>query len=221
MNPPIYTARTQAEFSRLSREHGGLQLIAHLQEDELSRSASRWAFRHLLGFRLRTLPERTFLEVLKDDHKNCCTICNTQSAYSQKVDHYWTEILTSDCPIKLLKSTDSELLRLPGGCFWVALARVSRGEIATEARAYPERERRPMYREGYVDPTTTIVGSSSPAVPSSSEFEVDLDDSMIDEDEHDTRRSKPEEVTVHLVLCFLQFALNLCLSQNPEEHKEV
>ncbi|KAJ5471928.1 hypothetical protein N7539_008497 [Penicillium diatomitis] len=69
--------------------------------------------------------------------------------------------------------------------------------------------------------TLPLRGSSSPAVPYSSEFEVDLDDSMIDEDEHDTRRSKPEEVTVCLVLYSLQFALNLCLRQNHEEHKEV
>lgn len=221
MNPLVYTARNQAEFRRLSGEHGGLQLSTQLQENELSSSASRWAFRHLLGFRLLTLPERTFLSVLNVDHKDCCTICNAGSAYPQKVDHYWTNILTSDCPIKLLASTDSELLRLPGGFFWVALARVSRDEIAVEARVYPERERRSMRREGYVDSTTTIIGSSSPAVPSSSEFEVELEDSMIDEDEHDTRRSKPEEVTVHLVLCFLQFVLHLCLSQNLEERKEV
>ena len=42
-----------------------------------------------------------------------------------------------------------------------------------------------------------------------SEFKVDLDD--LDEDEYDARRSNPEEVTVHFLMSFLQFALNLCL----------
>jgi hypothetical protein len=43
----------------------------------------------------------------------------------------------------------------------------------------------------------------------------------IDEDEHEARRSKPEEVTVHLITCFLQYALNLCLIQAPEGATEV
>lgn len=46
----------------------------------------------------------------------------------------------------------------------------------------------------------------------SSEFEVGLDD--LDEDEYDARRSKPEEVTVHFLMSFFQFALNLCLLQD-------
>jgi hypothetical protein len=67
-------------------------------------------------------------------------------------------------------------------------------------------------REGYFNSETAIPGSS-PIAPSSSELEVDMDD--VDEDEHDARRSKPEEVTVHLITCFLQHALNLCLMQHP------
>ena len=31
----------------------------------------------------------------------------------------------------------------------------------------------------------------------------------VNEDEHDARRSKPEEVTIHLVTCFLQHKRNL------------
>ena len=76
----------------------------------------------------------------------------------------------------------------------------------------PQRERRQAERKGYVNSATAILGSSSPTGPSSSEFEADMED--VDEDEHDARRSKPEEVTVHLVTCFLQHALNLCLMQN-------
>ncbi|RSL57388.1 hypothetical protein CEP54_008328 [Fusarium duplospermum] len=39
----------------------------------------------------------------------------------------------------------------------------------------------------------------------------------VDEDEHEARRSKPEEVTVHLITCFLQHALNLCLLQHSAD----
>ena len=72
--------------------------------------------------------------------------------------------------------------------------------------------RKQVEREGYVNSETAIPGSS-PIAPSSSEFEVDMDN--VDEDEHDARRSKPEEVTVHLITCFFQHALNLCLVQHP------
>lgn len=222
MTSGIYAARNQAEFRQLSENQQNLQLIAQLHENELSKPASSWTFRHLLSFRLLTLPETSFLGVFQDDHKTRCPICiRHEGDCSQKVDRHLTEVLTSDCHLNILKSTDSELLQLPGGFFWVALARVSRVEISPEARAYPERERRSMYREGFIDPTAAIVGSSSPPVFSSSEFEIDLDDSMIDEDEHDHRRSKPEEVTVQLVLCFLQFALHLCLLQESTGFEEV
>ncbi|CAH0025849.1 unnamed protein product [Clonostachys rhizophaga] len=67
--------------------------------------------------------------------------------------------------------------------------------------------------------TTAIVGSSSPARPSSSEFEVGMED--IDEDEYDARRSKPEEVTVQLAMSFLHSSLYLCLLQGFNELTEV
>lgn len=217
MITPVYAARSPAEFRRLSEDHGGLRFISQLREDELMRSASRWSFRHLLGFRLLTLPEKPFLEAFITDHENHCPLCNTERRSSQNVDHYWTKLLTSDCPIDFPKSTDSELLRLPGGFFWVELARVTRSQIVTESRLYPQRERRPLQIDDYVDSTSAIPGSSSPVNLTSSEFEVDLDD--FDEDEHDARRSNPEEVTVHFLMTFLQFALNLCLLQDDGDRE--
>lgn len=43
----------------------------------------------------------------------------------------------------------------------------------------------------------------------------------IDEDEHDARRSKLEEVTVQLATSFLQHSLYLCLLQRSDEFTEV
>ncbi|RDH32812.1 hypothetical protein BDQ94DRAFT_171014 [Aspergillus welwitschiae] len=54
---------------------------------------------------------------------------------------------------------------------------------------------------------------------SSSEYEIDPND--VDEDEHDDGRSKPEEVTVHLLDSYLYFALNLCLLQEPNSQGEI
>lgn len=92
-------------------------------------------------------------------------------------------------------------------------------EPVAKRRVLPQRERRPAERVGYVDSTAAIVGSSSPSQPSSSEFEVVPDE--VDEDQHETRRTKPEEVTVHLLVCFLQFGLDLCLSQDSTDGCEV
>jgi hypothetical protein len=71
-------------------------------------------------------------------------------------------------------------------------------------------------REGYQNSSNVIHGSSSPTVPSSSEFEFELglEREDIDKDEHDERRARPEEVTVRLVTCFLEHALLRCLIQH-------
>lgn len=218
MTSSVYSARTPREFKQRSEENGGLELLAHLTGKELNSSASRWGLRHLLGFRLLTLPEHPFLDIFKEEHENCPR-CYPERPCWQEINHHWTAVLTSTCPLDYLSCTDSELLQLPGGPFWVALARASRAEGVPKRKDYPQRERRPPQRDGYVNSTDAIVDSSSQSGPSSSEFEVAHDD--VDEDEHDARRSKPEEVTAHLLLCFLQFGLNLCLSQDPTASYEV
>ncbi|KAJ5737758.1 uncharacterized protein N7483_002883 [Penicillium malachiteum] len=116
-----------------------------------------------------------------------------------------------------LRNSDSELLRLPGGFFWVALARVARSKSIPVPRSHPSRDRQPPKNDGFVNSSFAIIGSSSPVVSSASEFEMDLDD--VDEDEHDARRIKPEEITVQFVMAFLQFALSLCLLQKNLEQR--
>ena len=218
MASPVYAAETAEQFRRLSEKNEGLELHAQLTKDELTRSASRWGLRHLLGFRLLTLPEKPFLKIIKGEHESC-PLCYPERPCSQEIDPDWVAILTSNCHLDVLRSTDSQLLRLPGGFFWVALAQASRTEAVAKRKALPQRERRPVERDGYVNSTEAIVGSSSPSRLSSSEFEVALDD--VDEDEHETRRNKPEEVTVHLLACFLWFGLNLCLLQDSTIGLEV
>ncbi|PYI01211.1 hypothetical protein BO78DRAFT_464784 [Aspergillus sclerotiicarbonarius CBS 121057] len=206
-----YRARTPTEFERLSEQHGDLHLLAQLEKPELTQPASRWTLRHLLGYRLLTLPERPFLDILSVEHERC-PVCHPAGPRALDLDHYWAQVLMVTPP-NLYDATDSDLLRLPGGFFWVALARASRGDEPLNPRLHPRRQRRPPPRDAYIDSTSAIVGSSSPTQPSVSDFEPDWDD--IDEDEYEARRSKPEDVTVHLLLSFLQFALNLCLLQDP------
>ena len=83
----------------------------------------------------------------------------------------------------------------------MALARAARRELTAEEHVYLERDCRPVNRQDYVSSTHAIAGSSSPIRPSSSEFEVDNSD--VDEDDHQVRRNQPEEVTVSLAVSFL------------------
>jgi len=135
------------------------------------------------------------------------TANNTQSPAMMSSEHRRTRDLVDPC-----RKTHGELLQLPNGPFWEALAQAVRTASTDRQKYYPRSERKQVQREGYVNSETAILGSS-PTVPSSSEFEVDVDD--VDEDEHDERRSQPEEVTMYLILCFLQQALNRCLEQHP------
>ena len=136
MASPVYAAETAEQFRRLSEKNEGLELHAQLTKDELTRSASRWGLRHLLGFRLLTLPEKPFLKIIKGEHESC-PLCYPERPCSQEIDPDWVAILTSNCHLDVLRSTDSQLLRLPGGFFWVALAQASRTEAVAKRKALP------------------------------------------------------------------------------------
>lgn len=207
-----YSAQAPEDLRTTSKQHGDIQVISQLNHKELISSASRWKFRHLIAYRLLVRPEEAFLPILETDHEERCPVCTEGQSCSQKVDNIRTKALTGENPRDLCTKTEGELMKLPDGFFWVALARAARPELADQARVYPQRERKQVEREGYISSTSAIPGSSSPILHSSSEFEADMND--VDEDEHEGRRNKPEEVTVHLVSSFLQYTLNLCLSQH-------
>jgi hypothetical protein len=64
--------------------------------------------------------------------------------------------------------------------------------------------------------------SASSEPPSQKSFDPENEDSTMDEDEHDERRTRPEDVTVRLIGSFLQYALNFCLKQAVDkDHVEV
>jgi hypothetical protein len=212
-----YSAQTTKDLRILAERHGA-GTILELTPEELRRSASRWTHRHLIAYRLLTQPEQATLPILALTHDQCPQ-CNERSPV-QSINRIWTGHLTGDTPKRLTARTESELAALPGGFFWIALARAARREPPGEGHVYPERDRKPVDRQEYVNSTRVIDGSSSPpAPPSSSGFEVSFSD--IDEDEHHVRRNQPEEVTVCLATSFLQYALSLCLLQAPEATTEL
>lgn len=222
MAPGIYSAETLAELERLSEGQRGLRVTSQLNGKESNSPASGWTYRHLIAYRLLTSPAKPYLTILKPDHDNQCPVCNPHKACRQRLDHDRLRVLADEyCPRNLFQCTESELMRLPNGAFWVALARAACPEPLGDERSHLQRERKPVVRDDYIDSSTAIPGSSSPTMPSSSDFEVSLNIDGIDEDEHEARRSKPEEVTVHLVTCFLQLVLNLWLVQDPHGATEV
>ncbi|EHA28425.1 hypothetical protein ASPNIDRAFT_43266 [Aspergillus niger ATCC 1015] len=102
--------------------------------------------------------QKAFLQIIAPEHESCSICHSTPDVYPYEPDHHWIETLTAACQLAISKSTASQLLRLPGGFFWVALARASRAE-GSAAKAYPQRERQAPYREGYVDSAAAIPNS--------------------------------------------------------------
>lgn len=178
----------------------------------MNSSASRWTRRHLIAYRLLVQPEAKFLPILKTDHDTQCPVCKPGKPCSQTLDQPNTQSLLRENPRNLSKKTDSELIRLPEGFFWVALAEATRPKLDGLAKMHPKRDRKQVEREGYTNSTEAIPGSSSPIQHSVSEYEGES--SLMNEDEHDDRQSKPEDVTVNLVHCFLRYALAMCLIQH-------
>jgi len=209
-----FTAQTAQDLRARSKEHGGIEVVLQLNEKEQIRPASEWTVRHLIAYRLLTTDTDTaFLPILKQTHNEECPLCIEESQCSQKLDSSTSDLIEE--PGKnIYQISECELMRLPFGSFWAALAQAAALEPTGQIRQHPQRDRRPVLHEGYRNSAMEIDGSS-PVMLSSSEFEADMND--VGEDEHEGRRTKPEEVTVHLVTQFLQYTLSVCLLQPSAE----
>ncbi|KAH7247243.1 uncharacterized protein BKA55DRAFT_514584 [Fusarium redolens] len=218
----LYTPRSREDHQAISDAHGGLRVFWQLTTDELRSSASKWNVRHLIAYRLLINPLEWKTLPCLNDHNESCSLCNPELTH-QNLDWGIVQSLVGSNPDGITTKSDSELLSLPLGQFWVDLARAIRHDRDVEPRLHPQRDRRMVQKEGYQNSSTVIHGSSSPTIPSSSEyeFEMGLEREDIDKDEHDARRTRPEEVTIRLVISFLEHALLRCLLQHNLRDTEV
>ncbi|KAK3369568.1 hypothetical protein B0T24DRAFT_557611 [Lasiosphaeria ovina] len=216
---PLYNARTLQDIRVLAKQHGldKIHVVQDLARADLESPASKWNIRHLIAYRLLVRPESKFLPVFDALHRDDCPVCHDDGQDArprrQEVDGGRVKSLLDGAPKDLCQQTEGALLRLPEGFFWAALASAARREAVEPVRQHPQRERITMQRQGYLHSAVAIPGSSSPVLSSSSEFSNETGE--VSEDEHEARRGKPEEITVHLVISFLQVALGLCLVQHP------
>ena len=214
----MYSVRTPHELA--SKGHDGPPVILQLPPEIATRPASLFGLRQMLAYRLVIKPRKktVFLPTLALEHDQRCPLCKGDESSSQRLDPFETESLIGPNPRELYTMSEGQLMRLPGGIFWTALARMAPTEqpASIDVKEYPDRERKQVERNDYLDSTQAIPGSSSPILQLSSSFEVDTND--VDEDEHENRRAKPEDMTVHLVNCFLQYVLSFCLLQHPVEY---
>ncbi|KAK1828092.1 hypothetical protein QBC39DRAFT_360092 [Podospora conica] len=210
-----YSPHTLAELDAAAALNQHPRVLAQLTPKELSSSASKWTRRHLFPYRLLVSPDADFLPPLAHDHNSSCPVCASPlSEPTQTICRAQTQALIGSTPQDLCAETDHELLKLPHGAFWVALARAVRSEADGSPRAHPRRERRQVQHNEYVHSTHAIDGSSPRTEPSCSDYDVDT--SLVDDDDHAERRGKPEDVTVNLVSLFLQQALGVCLLQHRQ-----
>lgn len=197
-------------------------VILQLTPAELRCSASRWTARHLKAYRVLKRPERAFLQSLQTLHAEFCPLRgHAKQSPPQQVNQTLIDTLLEQVAARnFVNSSASELMKLPTGDFLVALARASNPMPEPSPHLRPLRPSQPVRRTDAAGSSTDIATSSSPLQqPSLSDFEPDL--LVLDEDENEEHRSKPEEVALTLLISFLQCALQLCLIQLPDLPHEI
>lgn len=147
-----------------------------LTDSERKASPTNWGLRHLVTYRLLIQPINGFFDLFRDDHEAHCPVClklddeDGDHMSLQVIDQHYVDALTGNWPnaSDLLRSTDSRLLQLTGGFFWIALARASRSAVAAQARGPGSRHRVPVIRPGFENTVEVVQGSSSPIMMSAS-----------------------------------------------------
>jgi len=119
-----------------------IKVILDMSDEVLRNPHSKWDTRHLAAFRLVVDPESAFLPTFLDVHSSC-PVCENRDTPLQTVDIGRVKSLTGETPQNLFRQTEGELLRLPEGFFWAALARAARHESAQHVaeKVYPQRAR--------------------------------------------------------------------------------
>lgn len=215
---PTYSAKNPAELQSLSDDYGGLTVIADLTSQEQKHPASKWSFLHLIAYRLLVQRETRFLTTFATNHAQACPVCRNNplpgDSSPQVLDHEMTNSLLQSFDSRDWMASERDLLRRPGGFFWVSLAQACQS-VAGENRTYPHRDRRSTMRPGFVDSSAEISGSSSETRSSASEFD-NSGSQELDEDENENRRRIPEDIAVRLMTDFIRYALQLCLVQQDD-----
>ncbi|KAM3497299.1 hypothetical protein MY10362_009347, partial [Beauveria mimosiformis] len=218
-----YDARTPADIRKIA-ERESIYVLADL-EDRLGYPASKWTYEHLVAFQLELGSENEVLETFAPGYTLLCPII-CPDASPQRVNSSRTQELFREMPSEELLAPECELLSGPGphgpdplGPFKVALAQARNVAHRRQPRVHPEREKRTVKRQDFVDSSNAIDGSSSPRLPSSSEFE--RGESEIDDDESEERSSIQEEVAVRLLVEFTRYVLQYCLEQTNAAKVEI
>jgi hypothetical protein len=93
-------------------------VFLQLMSDELRSSARRWNIQHLIAYRFWILPLEWKTLPCLNNHNESCSLCN-QELTRQNLDRGITRSLVGPDPDGITTKSDSELLSLPLGKFWV------------------------------------------------------------------------------------------------------
>ncbi|KAK2589479.1 hypothetical protein QQS21_012845 [Conoideocrella luteorostrata] len=229
MAPPRENYPTTQEKLQTLSSKEGLSVLSDLKQTELKASTSRWTLRHILAYRLIVQPKKPFLEPLKPDHKSC-SYCKNKGP--QNLDRDMVGKLLEDVPKSVLLGTERELLKRPGGFFWVSLAQASHlsdspapkgpdnapsppdSAPSAPVKRKSQEVTRPEFRNTLEEISP---GPDSPFLRSTS---PQSDTSYVNKDTIEAHRSIPEVISVNLAVDFIRYVLQLCLIQEDDE-KEV
>ncbi|KAG5926975.1 hypothetical protein E4U42_002753 [Claviceps africana] len=240
---PAYSAKSPEDLRKIPNQ----SVLLNLTKEERTSPASRWSRNHLAAYRLLLTGEKQILDIFRQDHKEACPVCplaksfseknsssknpssknpssaNSPENSSQKLDESILKVFLDEFKLERLQETERELLQGPGGFFWLSLAQTCNtpqdsDSDSQEPREYPQRERRTVNRQDYVDSNEVSSDSSFSAVDSSgSDYNTSMQEP--DEDTNEKRRTIAEELSVQLATDFVRYSLQLCLEQ-PDDGME-
>lgn len=190
----------------------------------LGDSASKWDQKELVAFRVLQRADswdKRFLPPLRNNHRRSCPICPSESSSSQTVNGEMVDHLREPFP-PLRTASESSLIQLPAGRFFLALAKLIRSDVRDPMRVQLPRENagtRPR-EPGFVSSTTIpFAASSSPAEESPSEYSGSNASVRLDDDQNELRARKPESLVADLAKELFYLCLYSVLNQQsqPEE----
>ncbi|GAM89634.1 hypothetical protein ANO11243_076730 [Dothideomycetidae sp. 11243] len=216
----LFAPRTPQDLEKWSRQLQ-VETISQLNNQQSWAAISKWTATQMTVYRLLVEPAASILPAFDQDHRSECPVCHPSAGNTQRLDDIATAaFIQQSCPLSLHKSSESDLACLPHGSFWVALARACRLQISPSYAVCS----RPTITNGdrgpFGGPLAPIRGFlSASRIPRSSDFGLENED--VDEDQPEDQRSWTDEVTVHLMITFMQQSLHACLFQDLKTVQEV
>ncbi|CAM1501619.1 Fc.00g036030.m01.CDS01 [Cosmosporella sp. VM-42] len=179
-----YSAQTTEELRVLAEQWNNLH--GTMKAKDLKTRPTQWNIQHLIAYRLLVASsDDSFLETLRHDHPQLCPLCSDVGGCPQDLDLEMTEKFLHEEPHGFRRQTSRDLLLQPDGGFWLSLAASIRQDLGA--------------------------GLTPSQCASKLRHEDNMNQKDVDQESHNERRARDDELSLRLARDFLTYALHLCL----------